>query len=168
MAQYPVAAVGQRLTAEFIASMLPQTVRKASNTARISTTTLTPDPDLTLPVEANSSYRFECMLYHDGAAAADFKWSFTAPSGSTGTYWISQLDSGAAATSADLNTWTTISGIPVAGTFAAVNPTMAMMTGVFQTAGTAGNFLLNWAQNVSTASNSQLRADSYMMLWRIG
>lgn len=172
MAQYPVPAVGQRFTAEFVSSMLPFTVRKAGTTSRISTTALTADPDITLAVEANAQYDFSSLLLYDGAGSgasgADFKWAFTGPAGISGNYWISLLDTAAATTATDLNTFVSITSTGTAGAFAVGSPTAIMMTGVFQTSGTAGSLTLTWAQNVSTASNTTLRADSYLKITRIG
>lgn len=169
MAQYPVPAVGQRLTAEFVASMLPITARKAAATARISTTALTADPDLAIAVDANATYKVTALLLYDSAVAADFKWAFTGPAGFTGDYSYSAIQTGSAAGSYadDQNGYAAIAATPAVGGGAA-NVEAINIWGNFTTSGTSGTFTLTWAQNTSTASNTTLRAGSYLELTRIG
>lgn len=167
MATYPVPAVGQRLTAEFVTSMLPQTARKPADTSRASTTTRTADPDLTLPVEANATYALEgCLFYSGLTVQMSILWSFPAgAAGRVGYAARSTVSTGnvddvmqTADLNANFNTNTT------AGAFL----TPMIFSGTFTTAGTAGTLALTWAQVASSATALNMLLNSWMKLTRIG
>lgn len=168
MATYPVPAVGQRLTAEFVASMLPNFVRKTSATARISTTVLAADADIAAAVEANAVYEWEALLVYDSALAADFKWAWTGPAGFAGDMWYGAIltASAAGAYSDDQNGYASVTATATVGGGAA-NVEAIRMSGTVSTTGTAGTMTLTWAQGTSTASNTTLRAGSYLKLTRL-
>lgn len=135
---------------------------KAADTQRLSTTTLTADPDLSVTL-LTGQYSYELfMLFDSVAAGAGFKFS------STGTAVDSRATSPAIA-----------DGLVNAGAYGPKLESFVGATIAYATVGTTtdsngvlykgsllittpGTFGVAWAQNASTASNTTLRAGSYL------
>ena len=166
-----VFTVGQVLAAADVNEYLVNTryAAKASDTNRISTTTLAADPDLTLPADANKSYLLELFLQYSSASAAGLKYNFTFPSGAT-------LNGGAVsqliAAGTQLTTYDQSGsfgpGVTITATALGIGlDNWIQVRGILVTSGTAGAFTLQWAQSASTASNTTVRAGSAMLLRRV-
>lgn len=166
---YPAFYVGQRWTATLAQSTLPRTAWKTTSLTRTSTASATADPDLVLPVEANALYILNYVLQYTTTAAADIRWTFTGPSGMTGSHVISGLQVGGAGTSTteDNSVRYDIGATAGAGGLGSGSPFGVIGSGMVDTAGTAGNFTLAWAQFTSTAVNTTLEANSYIQLLRV-
>lgn len=135
---------------------------KATDTPRISTATLANDPDLQITLNLGQ-YEYELfMLFDSVAAGAGFKFSAdgvavdsrgTSPSGATGfvnaAAYGPKLESFVGATLA----YATVS--------TGLNSNQVSYKGSLLVS-TAGSFGIQWAQNSSTASNTTLRAGSYL------
>jgi len=140
----------------------PNSAVKASDTARQSTTTLTADPDLSVPLFAGQ-YSFELFLLFDSVAAgAGFKFQSngtavdsrgTSPADATGLVnaaaYGPKLESfvGGTVSYANVSTTANSNGVLYKGSLLVSTP---------------GTFGISWAQVVSTASNTTLRAGSYL------
>lgn len=143
---------------------------KTGNTARSSTTTVTADPHLTFTVEANTTYTLTALLIFDGHDLGDLKIGFTAPAGTTGSWWPGGPDSSASAFAAsprwgaltDVTSSTMAIGTIGAGTILAAEP-----RGLVITSGTPGTFSLVWAQNASNGTATTLRTHSWLRLDRM-
>jgi hypothetical protein len=169
VATYPVPAVGQRLTAEFVTSMLPQTVRKAADTGRTSTIVRTADPDLALAVEANATYELEGVLFHSGVIAAGISILWTFPASTTGLMGYAARDT--SGTGGNINDVTQASALSASINFNNTSGTLttpAIFIGQVITSGTAGTLTLTWAQAVSNVTATTLLTNSYMKLTRTG
>lgn len=166
---YPVPAVGTRLTADFLTSMLEISARKTGSTARTSTTVLANDPDLTLAVEANAVYEIRMGLKFTGAVAGGLSFAFSMPAGAAGDTMVSAPRSGGAGGfNEDQMLASTMSG--TVGTDAITGGLAGgvILLGTFTTSGTAGNVALQWAQRVSNGTATTMLAGSYLMFKRIG
>jgi hypothetical protein len=159
-------AVGDVLSAaDLNAWASPLAGIKSANQTIISQTTFVNDADLRFAMAANAAYEFKAFLRYSSGTGQDIKFSFTVPAGadcrymymrnniSTGTF-AGNGEFGAADTA-------TAQGNGV-GTVVA-----AHCTGIALTAGTAGNLILQWAQNVSGAFNTTMYANSYLTGRRI-
>lgn len=126
---------------------------KASDESVTSSTTLQDDDDLTVTLEANSTYAIEFhIIAYSASAGVNFQWKFEAPSGifsgqsseQTGNYYFDTYSPAISLTvalnSEDLN----IFRITAA------------------TAGTGGAFKLTWAQNSSSTWAMIVKADSWV------
>jgi hypothetical protein len=147
---------------EYISATAGTSAVKAGDTSRLSTTTLAADPDLSLTL-LTGQYDYELfMLFDCVAAGAGFKFS------STGTAVDSRATSpavadglvNAAAYGPKLESF-------VGGTIAyATVGTTTDSNGVLYKGSllitTPGTFGVQWAQNSNTASNTTLRAGSYL------
>jgi hypothetical protein len=143
---------------------------KPSNTSRTSTTTATADPHLTFTVEANTVYTLNGFLVYDGVDTGDLKFGFTAPAGTTGSWWPGAADSSMNALAyaprwgalTDVTSATMAAGAQGAGTILAAEP-----RGLVVTSGTPGTFSLVWAQNTSSSTATILRTHSWLRLDRM-
>lgn len=141
---------------------------KATDTALQSTTTLTADPDLSVNL-VTGQYSYELFLLFDSVnAAAGFKFSDggtaidsrgTSPAGATGfvnaAAYGPKLESfvGATITYATVGTGTDSNQVLYKGSLLI---------------STAGTFAISWAQSTSEASNTTLRAGSYLTASLLG
>lgn len=135
---------------------------KQADTARLSTTTLAADPDLSIAL-LTGQYSYELfMLFDSVAAGAGFKFSSTgtavdsratSPAVADGLVnaagYGPKLESfvGATISYATVGTTTDSNGVLYKGSLLVTTP---------------GTFGIQWAQNSSTASNTTLRAGSYL------
>lgn len=160
-AGYPAFFVGQRLTATLLQSAQPFQAWKAASTSRNTTITRAADPDLLLAAEANSLYELNFFLNVTCTSAVPgFNFTFTVPASATGNYGYS-----AGGGSGDIHSAFAYGG---GGGPATVNGIVSVMgRGVVDTAGTAGNVTLLWAQLASNAINVTLDAGSWMELKRM-
>lgn len=168
MAVWPNLYAGMRATADLLTSMQSMHAAKASSTSRASTTTISADPDLQLPVEANAQYLLEGYWRFSGAAAAGIDIQITVPTGTTGSY----SDSGRlAAAQVDSGTRTsTRLTFGVETTFSTPSTSAAQVlipSGRVIVGSTAGTLSIDWAQNVSNATATVMEADSWIRLSRI-
>jgi hypothetical protein len=149
--------------------MLPITARKGSDTPKTSTTVLTADADIVLPLEANATYDLIAMFQYTAALASGFSAQWTYPASAVGSFGISSRDTttASASFSADATLGNNLTSLINAGGINA-NLGSVNIIGSFTTAGTAGNLTLTWAQSVSNATSTILKAGSYCKITRIG
>lgn len=172
MSTYPTLYAGQRFTAGLATSMLPLYALKTATTERPSTTAISADPELVLAVEANAEYEFSYYLRMSGNTTAKIDIQMTTPSGATGSYSCTRLTTSATADSGDATEVRTSTRVVfnVETTFNTISTTahqVAEGTGRLITSSTAGNFSIDWAQNVSNAVLTAMHSDSYIKLTRV-
>lgn len=142
---------------------------KPSDESVTSSTTLQPDNDFSMAVSASTDYYLEALLIYSADPAADLKVDWDGPAGAT-LDWVSDGFGSAPADTVDpvSRTAQTVSSTPSQGgvTSNATN-LCALHKGILRVAGTAGTFVLTWAQLVSTANPTFVRANSLMLLTRI-
>lgn len=165
---YPVPAIGTRLTADFLTSMLQISAKKTGTTARTSTVVVSADPDLVCTVEASAVYSMFYMIRYDADTAGDLRYNFTGPTGTTGSYSASALNSTLSAEASDVNFMRDMGTITLAGGLGAGTDAAAFGNGLFTTSSTAGSWSLVWAQGTSSATATNLKANSFMQIKRIG
>lgn len=115
-------------------------------------TTIVPaaDPDLTVTLEANSTYVVECVAVW-ASGGGGFRCAWSAPAGASMT-WTDNDGVGAVAPGTNV-------------TFA--SGTGTTFQGRVKTAGTAGALTFLWAQNTSNAADTNLREGSYLLVRRV-
>lgn len=167
----PTWVPGQILTASDVNTwFVPITRIKPGDTARASTTTFANDPDLILPVAANSTYFVQAVLFYTGAATmgSGFKYTFTVPTSATGMHGDSYQNSSNIYVGDIAYNWTDTpqpqGGAWTDGVTSFLN---VKISGILVVAGTAGNLTLQWAQFTSSATNTTLRANSFLAASRI-
>jgi len=163
LAEYMGSGIWRVLIYQYASGTNGYSVVKPADTARQSTVTLTADPDLVTPTLQIGKYSYELfMLFDSVAAGAGFKFTgngsatdsrATSPAVATGLV-------NAAAYGPKLESFygATISYATVSTTS---NSNGVLYKGVLLVSG-AGTFGVSWAQAASTASNTTLRAGSYL------
>ena len=180
MSRYPEILAGQRGTAALLKSMLPMTAYKSGNTDRASTTTLTDDPDLSLPLEANARYMVEFYLFYgggynaDSATDGDFTTNWNVPSDATGLKGVFGPGTDAAQDTGADNVTTMRSGshgLTTSISYACVRNDTTLLSFAYEAGHvitiTAGSCTLQWAQESSSATAARLGHDSFMRVTRI-
>lgn len=141
--------------------------RKTAGTSRISSVTLTADPDLTIASLPVGEYQIDGFLAYDASTTADLAIAWNMPAGS-----ISWGCGGLAGTATSNNPATinetlfTAATGPVLGGVGVGTGTFARITGWLKVT-TAGAMTLKWAQNSTDATNTTLQAGSWIRFTKI-
>ncbi|MFD4740632.1 hypothetical protein ACFWNQ_25190 [Streptomyces virginiae] len=154
-------------------SALTQTVVKAVDETRTSTTTVADDGHLFAALDANSVYRFRGTLLFDGPEAADASLTFTVPSGATGG-WApnagtlgTTVPDGSAQVKVAARLFGSNSDIGVMASSASLAGIMATPQGIVTTGATPGLLRLRWAQQTTNASPVALKAGSTLEVVKV-
>lgn len=140
--------------------------RTLATQSRTSTTTLSDDSYMFLTVEANAEYHVECLINYGGPAAADLKLIFATPAGATFVAMGQTLVGAATGQSDNQNLPYGGNASEVWGTTGA-GQQFGTVTGILVVGGTAGTFKIQWAQNTSNATPTQVFGNSYLLLRRV-
>lgn len=125
-------------------------VAKSALTNRASNVTPADDPDLTLSVVANAVYEVRALLVWTNGGGG-FRMAWNVPAAATMT-WTDGGGAGAVLPTTN-------------ATFAASTGTESV--GRLVVGATAGNCVLQWAQNTSNVGNTALQAGSFLSLRRV-
>lgn len=149
---------------------------KNAGTTITSSTTLTDDPDLFLPLVYPARYLVMAYLWFTEAAGASsggikYAMSFTGGAGGQiySRYSVAQLGGGGVVTDIVAAAFGsgTISG--ARSVTAGTNDTTSLrVETVFLTTTAAGNIKLQWAQAASSIQGTTLNADSCLVAYRLG
>lgn len=163
----PTWSVGQVLASSDVNSwFVPIVVVKPADTPRNSTTSMTNDPDLVLPLKAGCKYEIRGVIFYDGpsAGSSDIQWTWTIPSGSAGKYWNTRQTVSGAFAGAFSWFWTDNPNANTNG----VGSTMTLpFEGILSMGSSDGNLRFLWAQNTSNATNTHVQNNSYLIARRI-
>ena len=134
---------------------------RSTDASKTNDTTLADDATLIVALAANKSYFFQCTMFINANASGHFKYAFSLPAGAGGSYQADTPNGIGiwAATTAPLSTSTTVS-TPSSGVDGAI-----MVYGTISTVGTADNFALQWAQDVSEPVATYLLKGSSLVMW---
>lgn len=140
--------------------------RTADATPVNNSTTLVSDAVLVLPVTTTATYTWEAMIFYDASTAADAKFAFTWPAGSTARWGIMGISTAGTTDMTVATTNASGTALPVGGN-AVSTIIVARMFGDITTGGTAGNLQLQYAQNTLDASNFTVRLGSRLWIARV-
>jgi len=145
----------------------PLTAMKTTTKSATSSTTLSDDTELVLPVLASTRYLIELYVIYSGALAADAKLGLTVPAGATYQITPFAQTSTSSATAGSLET--AVSTTTVTLGIGVVTPQLhsANVVGSLVVGGTAGTCAVSWAQLVSNATASVLGIGSSLCLTRV-
>lgn len=164
----PVWSPGQVLAAADVNSwFIPLAAYKTSDQNIASSTTLTNDTVLFVPVAANSFYWFQSVLHYKGGAsgASDLKWQWTVPAGATLRYAANYLST---AFTVQVGAEQVAASPNGAGTNGTSNVFTVQMSGHLAVGSTAGNLQLQWAQNTSNGTATTVGTGSAVILMKTG
>ena len=142
--------------------------RTTDSTAVTSSTALVADATLSLSVIASAVYEFYGLIIVDSSQTADIKLQITGPTGASGTFTANSIGTAATGTTASIQ----ISMVDMTTSFArggAGNgtPVNLIISGIVTISTTAGNVGISYAQQTSDATNTVLKAGSFIKLVRI-
>lgn len=142
-------------------------VRKTANETVNNSTSLQNDDHLVFPVLANTTYAVQLFIMYDSSTTADLQYSFTLPASATGFKTTTNAPtstttcSGTSATLIFNSLTQTNNSIGGAGTGTA-NTCALVIDATVIVAGTAGNVQFRWAQANLDATDSIIRAGSWL------
>lgn len=145
-----------------------QYVRKSADESVTSSTALQNDDHLTLAIAANETWALEYILFLSGADAGDFKSALSVPAGATG--WRGGIGPGVAATSGESDGRFTVKGDFTNDLIFGTNVTdtvTALIRTIVINGANAGNVVLQWAQNTSNGTATQVRQNSHLLARRV-
>ncbi len=139
---------------------------KSADLARSNTDTLAADPDLTLAVAANSVYLVEAYLPYTSSPAgttSGLKVGLAFPAGGEIRCNVTSSVNSAMGVAGRLHN----SGAEVGQNNGSAQNTHMEIRGMVQTAGTAGNVAVTWAQNNLSADSTTVRKFAYLKLRKL-
>ncbi|MEU7435728.1 hypothetical protein AB0B07_33545 [Streptomyces sioyaensis] len=167
---------GLTLTGSIAAQNTPFLATKTANTDRVSTTTRTADPHLTVSLLANATYIVEFHIFIGGSSFALVVTEWLVPSGATGLKGAMGPSSSATDTTAgniNADGITMRSGSHGFGTTVTygrrnvnTNLCYAIETGTVTTT-SAGTLALGWAQSTSSTTFNRIGLGSWMRVVRV-
>lgn len=165
---YPDILAGEDITAGLLTSMLPVIVPKAATEPLTASTTMQNDDELFASVAASATYAVQLHLFHDADTTGDIKIGWSGPAGATMNWGavvahVNETSSGTV-TAVSMQTriiseTQDIGGGSSTGTYSVVHGTLI-------TSATAGTLNFQWAQRVSSATATNVRAGSMLILHR--
>jgi len=135
--------------------------RKTADQSVTSSVVLVDDTHLQLTVLANEVWAFQLRLLMNAAAAGDFRWTYSFPSGTVYEHWVGTNGAGTFIDVANSHTVTDDNTQNMNG-LAAVNQ-MASIDGTYVVGGTGGTLKLRWCQQTSSGTATTLVTNSIMM-----
>lgn len=148
---------GQKLTADALNQLLPTIAAKATDQTVNNSSTLVDDDDMVIALAANSVYRFEAVFVYNSNTTADIKIGYTIPSGASTTAVTDYFDT-ALTRNMIPHVAAPTTGTPMGGN---ASNAPAWTKGTVTTT-TAGNLTIRWAQNTTNASNTVMKAGSFL------
>jgi hypothetical protein len=149
--------------------MLPIIVTKAATEPLTASTTMQNDDELFATVEANATYRVRLDLLHDAATAGDITIGWSGPAGATMNWGavVAHVNETSSGTVANVSMQSRIiSEVQDIGGGASTG-TYSVVFGTLITSATAGTLNFQWAQRASSATATNVRAGSGLILHRI-
>ena len=141
------------------------TVTKPTDQTVNNSTTLVNDNSLLFSVGTNQTWTFQMYLsLTEANSTPQFKISITAPSGASCAFGIGSYDIPVSVESNTCGGTAAFTG----GISATATGDVMVVTGEVQTGATAGNVQLQWAQDVANASNTTVKAGSYLNAQQTG
>jgi hypothetical protein len=145
--------------------IVPVTKSVASDVSVISDIVGVSATDLTITMAAQTTYALDAFIAFNSPTAADAVLSFFLPSGASCLLTSGAQPVAATTTAGSIETAvTTVASLTLGGTGALSS---AVLNGTVTTGLAGGNIVANWAQAVATASNTTLKAGSWLRLQRI-
>lgn len=157
---------GDEVPASYIQNLIsevrPVFARKTLDETVNNSAVMQNDDALFVSVAANTTYKFELNLRITTNTTADFKSTFTFPTGLTMQYSAPVITAGASAMFPfSLSQTDTVAIEGNASAFTAV------YEGLVVVSSTAGTLQVQWAQNTANLSNTVVSAGSYLLLTKV-
>lgn len=159
---YPVINAGKRITTALLNAMIPVTVYKSADQTVNNSATLVDAADLSFTADANATYRIRLWASYSSNTTPDIKFNWTIPSGAS----MQRYTLGPPVGTTDTTTTTVTmrrrssTDAPQGGdgntNFTTYNEEVILRTT------NSGDVKLRFAQNTANASDTILRADTFI------
>lgn len=164
MAFTTIPAAGAKLRASTLSALVtevrPIAARKSATETVNNSAALQNDDELFVSVEANATYDLDMLVRWSSAATPDFKFDFTIPTLASGAYTVTALAGG--------NLF--LGDINISGGSATIDgdgtTKQHQIIGTLVTGANAGTLQFRWAQGTANASDTQVFANSTLVLRR--
>jgi hypothetical protein len=166
MTAMPTLSAGQDPTAAQWQTLLPIKAVKSIDETVNNSATLQNDDALVLAVNSTATYEVSGIIRYNSGTTPDIKFAWTAPASATFFWECIGLDTGASGVTGTVSRQALAIGDTV-GIGGTGNDLAASIKGILTVASTAGNLQLQWAQNTANASNTIVRANSYIVARQI-
>lgn len=159
------------ITGDFVANGLFGTkhARKTGDTSRSNDAAPSNDPDLVIAVAANSTYEINGIVFATSASTTpDIAIQMNGPAGSAGLWQT--VAPPTAATTDDSTVRTIATAVGSSRTYGLQTGSQIFgfpLNGMIETAGTAGNFAIAWAQSTSNATATTVKQYSWVSLTKV-
>lgn len=159
----PTFLAGARITAAQLAALLPVRAFKPSDTVVVSTTTITADPDLLIPVLASAEYEIDMQLIYTQGTVGQLVLGWTGPTLAT-LDWVC-YDLTTTVTASDIGSVSVQArGITDLKTIGGNTATVVVRaTGRLVTASTPGSLVFRWGPSAVSATGTTVKAGSYLV-----
>lgn len=147
-----------------VTAITPLFVRKTSDETVNNSAVLQNDDALLLAMSASSTYLLDLRLIVNSGTTPDFKFTFTVPASTTGSI---QIFEGSTPSTAAAVLQGPFSLTATSATSGIAGDQIILVQGVVVVSSTAGNLQFQWAQNTANASDTKVKANSYMMLQKV-
>lgn len=134
---------------------------KAADQVVNNSAVLVADTELTFDAKANTTYYIEIFLNILSGTVPDFDCLLNAPSGAVGRIILDQI-TGIAQTHTPVRDITAEVGPGCEGVTDGTHNEYMHFIGIVKTSSTAGAVVIKWAQNTANASDTTLKAGSWM------
>ncbi len=135
--------------------------RKTADQTVTNSTTLVNDARFELPVGARQTWTLEFRLLFSSSAVANIKWQITIPALATGRLRFAGVGANG------LNGESEVAASSVQGASGTGANKLVVFHAHVVMGTTAGDIILQWAQNTAEASNTIVRQDSLLIATRI-
>jgi len=135
-------------------------VRKTADETVNNSTTLQDDDALKVPVPANSVWHIHCAILYNSGGTPDIKFSLSVPTGATYMLGIVRGDA-----ASQINWQASASGALAADGQGA--DYFLLLEAIVTVGATAGNAVVQWAQNMADASDTKVLKNSCLIATRL-
>lgn len=157
-------AAGEKILADHINRLAPIFARKTANETINNVGALQNDDVLFVSVEANAVYEFKLRAIINSGTTPDFKMGWTFPTGLTMSYDLFEGESLGAVANVIQGPYVQ-TDVPPISTTGSDQPWIA--EGLVIVGSTAGTLQWQWCQNTANASDTIVKAGSYLRLNRM-
>lgn len=171
-AEYVTTAANGSLSAEKVVTApasggnIAYIVRKSADEIVNNSAVLQDDNHLLYALAANEEVEFDCNLFYDSGTTPDIKFAFTVPASATIAWSFTGADT-------SLTGYSDGGAVVASGTAQAFGGNGAgtvrhcRLRGIVANSTNAGNLQLQWAQNTQNVSDTTVRKNSTLKVWKL-
>ncbi|HET6504622.1 MAG TPA: hypothetical protein VFG87_28065 [Amycolatopsis sp.] len=166
MTAMPTFAGGQEPLAAQWQTLLPIKAVKAIDQTVNNSAVLVNDSTLFLAVNSTATYEISGIIRYNSGTTPDIKFAWTGPTSATFYWSCNGLDTAASGVTGTVSRQA-LAIADTVGIGGTGNDLAADIHGILTVSSTSGNLQFQWAQNTANASNTIVRANSFLIARQI-